>query len=84
MVNIYFPLLTKKTECIQEVRYARDTSLSLPKASDLYKLKEKYRNLPIATYTSNLKVYLSKVSSAAATTWDDFNDAVEWLGPYKA
>ena len=42
----------------------------------LFRLKEKYRNLSIDTYSKNLKVYLSKVSSITATTLEDFDDAI--------
>ena len=78
MDNKDIPDRVKEDRLYIEVRYSRDTSLTLPKASDLFDLKHKYRNLPITTYASNLKVYLSKVSSTAATTWDDFDDAVLW------
>ena len=57
-----------------EIRYARDTTLSLPKSSSLFRLKEKYKDLE--TYRLNLKVYLSTVSSASFTTWDDFDNAM--------
>ena len=57
----------KEDRLYTEIRYARDTTLSLPKASDLFRLKEKiknqYKNLSVVTYASNLKVYLGKVSS---------------------
>ena len=59
-----------------EIRYARDTTLSLPKSSSLFRLKEKYKKLALETYRLNLKVYLSKVSSASFTTWDDFDNAM--------
>ena len=62
-----------------EVRYARDTTLSLPKSSPLFRLKDKYKKLPLETYQKNLKVYLSKVSCAASTTWEDFDDAISRL-----
>jgi hypothetical protein len=52
----------KEDRLYTEIRYARDTTLSLPKASDLFRLKEKiknqYKNLSVVTYASNLKVYL--------------------------
>ena len=59
-----------------EIRYARDTTLSLPKSSSLFRLKEKYKKLALETYRLNLKVYLSKVSSASFTTLDDFANAM--------
>ena len=42
-----------------EIRYARDTTLSLPKSSSLFRLKEKFKKLALETYRLNLKVYLS-------------------------
>ena len=63
-------------DALEEVRYAWDTTLSLPKNSPIFRLKEKYRNLSIDTYSKNLKVYLSKVSSITATTLEDFDDAI--------
>jgi hypothetical protein len=62
-----------------EVRYARDTTLSLPRTSELFRLKEKYRKLSIETYRTNLRVYLGKVSSASSTTWEDYDNAVSKL-----
>ena len=62
-----------------EVRYARDTTLSLPKSSGLFRLRDKYKKLPIDTYSKNLKVYLSKISSSSSTTWEDFDGAVSKL-----
>ena len=56
-----------------EVRYARDTTLSLPKSSSIFRLKEK---LAVETYRLNLKVYLSKVSSSSFTTWEDYDNAM--------
>ena len=62
-----------------EVRYARDTTLSLPRGSDLFDLKKNYKNLSLDTYRKNLKVYLSKVTSASITTWEDYDNAVSKL-----
>ena len=59
-----------------QVRYARDTCLSLPKTSDFFRLKKNYRQLILNTYVTNLKVYLSKVGSCASVTWDDFDLAL--------
>ena len=59
-----------------EVRYARDTTLSLPKSSSIFRLKEKYKKLAVETYRLNLKVYLSKVSSSSFTTWEDYDNAM--------
>ena len=69
----------KQDRLYTEVQYARDTTLSLPRDSKLFSLKEKGKNPPLNRYVTNLKVYLSKVSSASATTWDDFDGAVDSL-----
>lgn len=60
-----------------EVRYCKNTSLSLPKASPLFRLKEKYKNLPISVYQANLKTYLSKISCCANVSWADFDSVVD-------
>ena len=69
----------KQERLYTEVRYARDTTLSLPKSSDLFRLREKYQPLPTQKLAKNLKVYLEKVSSNASVTWDDFDAAVAVL-----
>ena len=61
------------------MRYARDTSLSLPKKSELFRLKEKYKPLSSVKFAGNLKVYLGKVSTNASASWEDFENAVESL-----
>jgi hypothetical protein len=60
-----------------EVRYARDTSLSLPKTSDLFSLMKDHTKLPINTYAVNLKMYLSNITSSAQVTLDDFTEAMD-------
>lgn len=62
-----------------EVRYSKATSLSLPKTSPLFKLKENYKNLPLTRYANNLKTYLSKISCRADVSWEDFDAVVNGL-----
>jgi hypothetical protein len=62
-----------------EVRYARDTSLSIPKTSDIFRLMKDHRKLPLATYATNLKLYLNNVSSNVDVTLDDFRDVIDQL-----
>ena len=69
----------KQTVLYLQVRYARDTCLSLPKSSQIFRLKKDYRNLPYAVYAQNLKVYLSKVECKAGVTWEDFDQAIQCL-----
>ena len=45
MDNKDIPDRVKEDRLYIEVRYSRNTSLTLPKASDLFDLKHKYRNL---------------------------------------
>jgi hypothetical protein len=66
----------KQDRLYLEVRYARDTTLSLPKFSDLFRLRESYQALPTKKLAKNLKVYLDKASSNASVTWADFDAAV--------
>lgn len=62
-----------------EVRYSKATSLSLPKTSPLFKLKENYKNLTLTRYANNLKTYLSKICCRADVTWEDFDAVVNGL-----
>lgn len=66
----------KQDRLYTEVRYARDTTLSLPRTSELFRLKEKSQTLPLQKLATNLKVYLNKVSTNACVTWQDFDTAV--------
>lgn len=66
----------KQDRLYTEVRYARDTTLSLPRTSELFRLKEKSQTLPLQKLATNLKVYLNKVSTNASVTWQDFDTAV--------
>ena len=59
----------KASRLYTEVRYARDTTLSLPQKSPIFRLKDsRCRNLPMEHYIKNIKVYLSKISSSSAAT----------------
>lgn len=63
-----------------EVRYARDTSLTLPKSSPLFRLKDRYqKHLPVSTYQEHIKTYLSKVSCNVDADWGDFDAALTKL-----
>lgn len=59
-----------------EVRYARDTSLTIPKASDIFRLMKDHKKLPAMTYVKNLKVFLDNVTTKSAVTLDDLTNAV--------
>ena len=62
-----------------EVRYNKSSSLSVPKTSPIFKLRERYKYLPLSTYATNLKTYLSKVCCHVEVHWDDFDAAVKDL-----
>ena len=47
MSNDEIPDSTKSSRLYLEIRYCRDSCLSWPKSSDLFKLKRKYNALPI-------------------------------------
>ena len=60
-----------------EMRYARDTSLSMPKNSDIFTLMKDHRRLSEETYATNLKLYLDNVVSIADVTMDDLDRAID-------
>ena len=62
-----------------EVRHAKNSSLSFPKQSELFRLKKSYKNLDNATYVKNLSTYLSKVTCSINMDNSDFKSAIEKL-----
>ena len=60
-----------------EVRYARDTPLSMPKNSDIFRFMKDHRRLSEDTYATNLKLYLDNVVSIADVTMDECDGAVD-------
>ena len=62
-----------------EVRYAKDTSLALPRTSDLFRLIKDHKKLPISTYATNMKLYLKNITANAEVTCtiDDFSHAMD-------
>ena len=52
------PLEDKISRMYTEIRWARDTSLSLPKTSDIFRLMRDHKKLPLDCYAKNL--YLEK------------------------
>ena len=69
----------KDTRLYLEVRYARDSCLSLPKSSDIFQLKWAYKNLSVDEYGTNLKIDFKKVETNASATTMDFLAALEKL-----
>ena len=62
-----------------EVRHAKNSSISFPKASEVFRLKKAYKNLPNDVYAKNLVVYLKRISSCVEVDMSDFKDALEKL-----
>ena len=62
-----------------EVRYSRDTTLSFPKNSDIFRLKRDHRNLDSSTYGANLIIFLDKVTFRNSVAMEDFEAALERL-----
>ena len=70
---------TEKEKCSRlyvEVRYAKNTSLLLPKSSQVFRLKKNHKNLAAHEYASNMKSYLTKFQSDSVATMDDFHAAI--------
>lgn len=59
-----------------EVRYEKNTSISFPKSSEVFRLKKKYKNLPTNDYCVNLITYLKKVSCNVNMEYDDFKNVL--------
>ena len=62
-----------------EVRYCRDTSLSLPRCSDIFRMKRDNKPLPCKEYATNLSIYLDKVQSNTSVTMQDFIEVLETM-----
>ena len=62
-----------------EVRHAKNSSLSFPKSSEVFRLKKQGKNLTTDTYVSNLKAYLSRITCHVNLDTSDFKDALEKL-----
>ena len=60
-----------------EVRHAKNSSVSFPKVSELFRLKKNHKNLPNEIYVQNLKTYLKKISCHIDMDMDDFRKALE-------
>ena len=75
-----------KQKCLHnEVVYARDTSMSLPRASVLFKIMnvdkqtKKRKKLSAEDFAKNLKLYLGKVQDRSSVSMDDFRFALrQW------
>ena len=59
-----------------EVRYAKLSSLSFPKSSDVFRLKKKGKNLSSAESATNLTTCLGKVTCNVNMGFEDFQEAL--------
>lgn len=69
----------KNLRLYMEVRHAKNSSLSYPKSSELFRLKKNFKNLPTDVYAMNLCSFLDKISFKAEMTMIDFQQALESL-----
>ena len=69
----------KNKRLYTEVRHAKNSSLSFPKQSELFRLKKNYKNLDNETYAKNLCAYLSKVTCTINMNNTDFRSAIKKL-----
>ena len=72
----------KSTRLYHEVRYARDTCLSMPKSSEIFRLKGSHKCLSLQTYVANLKIYFDRVETNASVDHMDFATALDNLLPF--
>ena len=59
-----------------EVRFAKNSSLSYPKSSDIFRLKQKGKNLSTSEYAVNLSTYLNKITCNVDMQFSDFKEAL--------
>lgn len=60
-----------------EVRHAKNSSISFPKVSEIFRLKKAYKNLSNEVYANNLMVYLKRISSCVEVDMSDFKEALK-------
>jgi len=69
----------KQKRLYLEIRYARDTALSVPKQSDMFRLLKDRKKLASSVYGANLKAYLSNLSCKADVTMTDLNSVLDGM-----
>lgn len=62
-----------------EVRYARDSCISFPKNSDIFRLMRDHKKLSSKSYCDNLVIFLDKVSFRNCVAMEDFDRALNEL-----
>ena len=63
----------KNSRLYIEVRYAKNSCLSLKHTASIFRVKRDHRNLSSAEYVENLCQYLSDVRSKTSLTTDDLS-----------
>ena len=71
--------LAKAKRLYMEVRHAKNSSISFPRVSEIFRLKKGYKNLPNEVYANNLVVYLKRISSCVEVDMGDFKEALKKL-----
>ena len=71
--------LEKNARLYLEVRHAKNASIAFPKASEVFRLKKKGKNLDTETYATNLKAYLRRLTCHVNMEHADFQRALEEL-----
>ena len=67
-----------------EVRHAKNSSVSFPKVSELFRVKKAYKNLPNDMYAQNLIAYLKRISCHINMDMGDFRAALAKLKENRA
>ena len=74
--NRGIPEREKNQRLYLEVRHAKNSSLSFPKASEVFRLKRGCRNLDTETYGKNLIAYLKRITCHIDMGYSDFQQAL--------
>ena len=56
-----------------EMRYAKHSTVSMKRSSEVFRLKKNYKNLDSEDYAHNLKIYLGCLNSVNRITLEDFS-----------
>ena len=73
------PHKQKLSRLYTKVHFARDTSLSIPKTSDIFRLMKEQRKLSLKTCATNLKLYLDNVITKTQVSLRDLREAIAFL-----
>ena len=62
-----------------EVRHAKNSSVSFPKVSEIFRLKKNHKTLPNEIHAKKLMAYLKRVSCHIGMDLGDFREAPKKL-----